>query len=216
MYKAIIFDLDGTLLDTSRDIHKVLNITLTHFGLPEISLENTIKFVGNGAKKLVERALPTEKANMLEEVSAFYGEHFAACDNQLTRLYDGEEKFLLRLKARGIKTAIVTNKPQSATDGVYNKYLARFGFDKVIGQTEKYALKPDPQSTLAVIDYFNVKNDECLFVGDGETDVLTAKNAEINCASVLWGFRSYEQLKAAGAKNFFTDYESLDKYVFDK
>lgn len=216
MFKAIIFDLDGTLLDTSRDIHSVLNGALTHFGLPEISLEKTLEYVGNGAKKLVERALPEDRLDMLDRVYAYYAERFAACENNLTCLYDGEEKFLLRLKACGIKTAIVTNKPQDATNGVYEKHLSRFNFDVVLGQSEKFPLKPQPESTLSVMEQLEVEPENCLFVGDGETDVLTAKNSKIKCASVLWGFRSYEQLKAAGADVFISNYDELDKFVFDK
>ncbi|MGN0814969.1 MAG: HAD family hydrolase [Candidatus Coproplasma sp.] len=216
MYKAIIFDLDGTLLNTSLDIHSVLNSALSHFSLPEISLEKTVEYVGNGARKLVERAIPEDKTDMLDEVYAYYAEHFAACDNEQTCLYDGEEKFLLRIKACGIKTAIITNKPQAATEGVYNKHLARFSFDKVLGHTESYPLKPEPDSTLAVMAEFGVEPGDCLFVGDGETDVLTAKNAGIKCASVLWGYRSYEKLRNAGAETFITDFDELDKFVFEK
>ena len=216
MYKLIIFDLDGTLLNTSFDIQKVLNETLTHYGFPTLTLEKTIEYVGNGAKKLIERALPCSNERLFEEVYAHYAKAFAECDNSLTCLYDGEEEFLKKLKAENIKIAIVTNKPQAATDKVYSDLLSRFDFDIIIGQSDKFALKPDPQSTLSVIETLKTDKADCLFVGDGETDVQTALNAGISCVSALWGYRTREQLKAAGAKMFASSYRQLEELVFNK
>lgn len=215
MKKAVIFDLDGTLLDTSKDICRILNFSLRHFALPELSLEKTVEYVGNGAKKLVERALPQGNEGMTEEVYRFYAKHFAECDNSLTRLYEGEDAFLKRLKSDGVKTAIVTNKPQAATDGVYAKLLSAYNFDCVVGQTDEFPLKPDAASTLEIIKILGVDKKDCLFVGDGETDILTAKNAGIDCISVLWGFRTKTQLAAAGAKYFAADYEEIAEFVFN-
>jgi phosphoglycolate phosphatase len=213
MYKAIIFDLDGTLLNTSKDIHKVLSDTLAHFSLPQISLEKTIEYVGNGAKKLVERAMPKDKLDMLQPVYEYYSQHFAACDNSLTCLYEGEEVVLKELKKRGVKLALITNKPQAATDGVYAKHLSKFNFDIVIGQDDM-PLKPNPQSTIWTIQQLGVDNKDCLFVGDGETDVQTAANAGIDCVSVLWGYRTRQQLKQAGAELFSKDYKQLSNIIF--
>jgi phosphoglycolate phosphatase len=213
MYKGIIFDLDGTLLNTSLDIHAVLNDSLSHFNLPQLSLEKTVEYVGNGAKILVERAIPKDKSYLLEDVYKYYATHFAACANDLTCLYDGEEEVLLELKRMGVKLAIVTNKPQNATEGVYCKHLARFNFDCVLGQTDKYPLKPSPQSTLATIAQLGLEPEDCLFVGDGETDVQTAKNANIDCLSVLWGYRSRSTLEQAGGINFVGDYQQLLNFV---
>jgi phosphoglycolate phosphatase len=215
MYKAVIFDLDGTLLNTSKDIHKVLSDTLAHFSLPSISLEQTIEYVGNGAKKLVERAMPQDKLNELQPVYEYYAEHFAACDNSLTCLYEGEEDVLNELKKRGVKLALITNKPQAATDGVYAKHLSKFNFDIVIGQDDM-PLKPNPQSTNWTIEKLGVKKCDCLFVGDGETDVQTAANSGIDCVSVLWGYRSREQLEAAGAKNFVVNYNELKQRILSE
>lgn len=214
MFKTVIFDLDGTLLDTSKDIHKVLNNTLTHFNLPTISLEKTLEYVGNGAKLLVQRAIPQSAMGNLDEIYAHYAKNFATCDNELTCLYPGEEEVLLNLKKAGIKLALVTNKPQDATEGVYEKHLKKFSFDFFAGNSQKFPLKPDPALALYAAQMTGAKAEECLFVGDGETDVQTAKNAKMEHLSVLWGFRTYAQLKAAGAINFASDYKELEKFVF--
>lgn len=213
MFKTVIFDLDGTLLDTSRDIQKVLNNTLSHFNLPQISLEKTVEYVGNGAKLLVKRAIPQSAMGNFDEIFNHYATNFATCDNELTCLYPGEEEVLLNLKKAGVKLALVTNKPQDATQGVYEKHLKKFGFDFVAGNTPSFPLKPDPALALYAAKMAGSRADECLFVGDGETDVQTAFNANMEHLSVLWGFRTKSQLKEAGAKNFVSNYSELEKFV---
>ncbi len=214
MYKAIIFDLDGTLLDTSPDICKTVNEALAHFGCPPITLEQTIKFIGNGAKKLIERAVPPEFSRHTQEIYLLYLKLFAACDNNLTSLYDGEKQFLERLSSGDIKTAIVTNKPDDATKNVCKKYLGDFRFDYIIGQKVGAPLKPDPSATLALMDSWGVMPSECVFVGDGETDVMTAKNAGTDCISVLWGYRPQSALKEVGADVFALNYTDLSNMIF--
>ena len=213
MVKAIIFDLDGTLLDTSHDIHKVINESLQNFALPKISYEDTLKFVGNGAKKLVERAVG-ERTDMLQKVYSDYAERFADCDNELTSLYPEEAETLKKFKEAGILLAIISNKPQRATESVYAKFLSDFEFNVVLGHTEFYPLKPNPASTYAILDKLGVSAEDCLFVGDGEPDVQTARAANIKCVSALWGFRTKEQLVKAGAENFAEKFSDLEKYVF--
>lgn len=208
MYKAIIFDLDGTLLDTSKDICKVLNKTLSYFSLPPVSLEQTKKFVGNGAKKLIERAVPKDYEGV-EEVYKYYSALFANDDSALTELYEGEDEALKTFKQSEIKLAIVTNKPQDATETVCRRHLSEYGFDFIAGNNGKFPLKPDPALALYAAASLGVKAEECLFVGDGETDVLTAKNAKMDGVAVLWGFRSRAQLKEAGATRFVKNYDEL-------
>jgi len=215
MVKLIIFDLDGTLLDTSRDIHKVLNGTLSRFNLPEIPIEKTMQYVGDGARKLIERAVGESRKDLWEEVYKDYSVAFANCDNKLTALYDGEREALEAFAAAGIKLAIITNKPKAATEHVFKEYLANYGFCKVLCQTEQFPLKPNPASTLYILDCFKLKKDECIFVGDGDADVKCAANAGVKCVSALWGYRSKNQLEAAGASVFVENFAKLEKLVFD-
>lgn len=216
MIKAIIFDLDGTLLDTSHDICEVLNGCMKKYGLPEISYEDTLKFVGNGAKKLVERALGKQYYYLFDKVYPEYAKDFADCLNDKTFLYDGEERALLNFKNRGIKLALLSNKPHDATVNVYEKHLKKFEFAVVAGNTEKFPLKPDPTYALSIIERLGVLKEECIFVGDGETDVQTAQNAGIRCISCLWGFRSEKQLLAAGAKRLVKNFAELEQIVENK
>ncbi len=213
MKKAVLFDLDGTLLDTSRDIQRVLNASLKKFAVPEISYEQTLRYVGNGAKLLVERAAAGCDREVIKKIYADFSERFPLCDNSLTTLYAGEDEVLRDLKDRGIKMAIVTNKPQKAAENTVEKHLKKYSFDCVIGQTEGCPLKPDPSSTLSVIKRFGLSASECVFVGDGETDVITSANAGVDCISVLWGFRSKDELEAAGAKVFASTYFELKRLI---
>ncbi len=209
MYKLVIFDLDGTLLDTLPDLQAVLNFCLKMSALPEISLDDTKKFIGNGAKKLVERAVGVNNASIVEEVYRNYNKCFAQCDNSLTRLFDGVDGLLKRLKDLNIKLTILSNKPQYGVNSAYQKFLSEYRFDAVLGQADGVPLKPDPSVTLEIINNFGLRREECLFVGDGETDVLTAKNAGVNCVSVLWGYRTLKQLEEVGAKTFVKDCDEL-------
>lgn len=208
MIKLIVFDLDGTLLDTSQDIRNALNGSLKKFGLSEISLEQTTNYLGNGARKLVDCAV-AGKTDKAQEVYADFCEKYADNENKLTKLYPHEAETLEYLSSKQNKLAIVTNKPQKATEKVFNEYLSGFGFCKVIGQTADFPLKPDPSSTLSIIEDLGFEKEECVFVGDGETDVATAVNAGIKCVSVLWGYRNRRQLEDAGADIFAEDYSEL-------
>lgn len=207
MIKAVVYDLDGTLLDTSRDIAKVLNDALREFGLSELPLERVIKIVGGGAEKLVKQAV--DKEVDYKKVLKVFCEKYANNGNGLTSFYDGEEEILQKLSARGIKMAILTNKPHRATMAVFAKFLAKFGFCEVLGQTEYYPVKPDPASLFAILSKMNVNANDCVFVGDGETDVQTARNASMRCVSALWGYRSKDELKAAGAEEFAENFADL-------
>lgn len=213
MYKAVIFDLDGTLLDSLNDIAGVLNYTLAHFGLPQITRGQAQRYIGNGARELVRLAIGAENGHRLDEILAYYKEKYAQCDNGHSGLYDGEDEALKTLKRAGVKLAILSNKPHAAALTAERIFFRGYAFDCVLGQKDGAPLKPDPQAVYAIISELGVKKDECLFVGDGEADVLTARNAGLDCVSVLWGYRSCEQLKAAGATRFAVDFKELVKVV---
>lgn len=212
MYKTVFFDLDGTVLNTVPDIRAVLNGTLAAFNLPPLSERQTMEFVGNGAYELVRRAAG-ESCDNIPEIYARYVADFAACKNELSTLYDGEEEVLFNLKKKGVRLGIVTNKPQKATLNVYEKFFKRFDFFYVQGQEEGVPLKPSPEGVLNAVNKFSLDKRECLFVGDGETDVLTAANAGLDCVSVLWGYRTKEQLKGAGATRFAENFKKLQREI---
>jgi phosphoglycolate phosphatase len=212
MIKAIIFDLDGTLLNTIADIQAVLNECLAKYSLKTLSEDQTKQFVGNGARKLVECAVG-DTGPLCDEVYKCYSVRFSECGNERTTLYDEERETLKKLNSMGIKLAILTNKPQKATENVYKKYLSEFKFDRVCGQSEKFPLKPNPEAALHILEELNVSPEECLFVGDGEADIMTAKNANIKCISVLWGYRTEEQLKKAGGMNFCKHFSDILNFL---
>ena len=203
MNKLVIFDLDGTLLDTVPDIADNVNIMLEKFGLSPCTLEQIKKYIGNGAKKLVQRSigkeLPEQEFNARHE---YFVDIYAKNGTPKTKLFDGIGKVLTNLKERGYKLAILTNKPQGATDNVYQTYLKDFGFDMVIGQSGSVKCKPDKTATLKILTELDVLPENCYFVGDGETDVLTAINSGTNGIAVLWGYREKSQLLDAGATLF--------------
>lgn len=208
MKKAFIFDLDGTLLHTAPDIQKNINIALAQQGLPQLSIEQVITYIGNGAAKLVERAVG-DRQDLFQPVYDKFTTLYAQSDNALTMLYEGEEAFLQLAKVKGIKLAILTNKPQLATQTVYLQYLNRFGFDFVLGKMPEFLPKPNPESLQFLLQKIGVSVAECVFIGDGETDYQTAKNVGMDYVSTLWGYRTREQLYGAGARFFATSYQQL-------
>ena len=208
MLKAVLFDLDGTLLDTVPDIQECVNRTLAAYGYPAISYAQACAYIGDGARKLVERAMPSDAPDVEQCYKAFRAD-FALCDNALTGLYPGEKETLCALKERGIKLGIVTNKPHEATLRLVEQYFPAGTFDFVAGDSGEFACKPDPSLARYAALTMRVSCAECAFVGDGETDALVARNAGMLGISVLWGYRTRAQLEQAGAKRFVNSYQEL-------
>lgn len=214
MVKAILFDLDGTLLDTVADIRASLNEMLRRYSFPELDSERTKRCIGDGAHKLVERALP-EGADCVEECYAAFKKLYAESKNNLTGPYDGAVAFLSQAKERGIKLAIVTNKPDEATRHCVQKFFPDT-FDYVAGDSGMFPCKPDPALARFTALSLRVAPAECVFVGDGETDVKTAIHAGMRGIAVTWGYRSREALLRAGATEFADSFEELRKKIFEK
>lgn len=214
MNKAVIFDLDGTLLHTLPDILDNINLMLDRYGYPLLD-ENTLKgYIGTGARNLVKYSIKETLTDVeLDERLAYYNKFYTASPSSKTKIFDGMVTVLTELKRRGYKLVILTNKPQETTDTVYENHLKTFGFDKVIGQSGNVKCKPDKTATLTVLKELNVLPENAYFVGDGETDVLTSLNAGTRGIAVLWGYRTVEQLKKAGAKVFASEPADLLKII---
>lgn len=203
MKKIVFFDLDGTLVDSVPDITDCVNITLEKFGYSPRSEKEVTKMIGNGARNLLIRAVEIPVADdKLDEILSFYNKIYTDCDNKKTKLFDGVEEVLVKLKKRGYMLGVLTNKPQSATDKVYQTYLKNFEFQAVIGQSSSVKIKPDPTAILNAINDLKVEKQNVYMVGDGEPDAQVAINAGVNGISVLYGYRTKEQLQSVGAKVF--------------
>lgn len=195
-YKTVIFDLDGTLLDTLEDLCDSTNFALAEFGYPSRTLREVRAFVGCGIGKLIERALPFGCENpdysaVFASFKAHYGEN---CNNK-TKAYDGIYSLLEALKSDGVNIAVVSNKVDSAVKALCARYFGEY-FSVAIGEREGIRRKPAPDSVFAVMDELGATSESTLYVGDSEVDVQTAQNAGIDLAAVSWGFRDREVLEA--------------------
>lgn len=195
MRRAIIFDLDGTLLDTLEDLKDSLNVALAGKRLPGRTLEEVRRFVGNGIHKLIERAVPEgTSGEVVEQVFQDFRRYYLKHCEDKTCAYPGIPKLLEELEGRGISVAIVSNKADAAV-----KELAKNHFPKVgvaIGEREGIARKPAPDSVFEAMRLLGVSAEETLYVGDSDVDIATAKNAGLPCVSVTWGFREEEFLRS--------------------
>ncbi len=204
MKTGILFDLDGTLLNTLEDLTDSVNHVLAQYGCPPRTQDEVRRFVGNGALRLIQLALPgNENDPDAAEVLAVYQEYYAAHSQIKTRPYDG---ILEALDAIGKKypVAIVSNKPDKAVKILCQQY---FGSVYARGESDDCARKPAPDMVYKGMEAIGVDN--CIYVGDSEVDVVTAKNAGVKCLSVCWGFRDVEALKEAGASHICSDPKQL-------
>lgn len=196
MKTAILFDLDGTLLDTLEDLHAATNAVLRDFGYPERTIDEVRRFVGNGARVLIQQAVPTGESHRVDEVLAAFQSYYAAHCDILTRPYPGIPELLTAL-GEEYSLAVVSNKPDRAV-----KELAKVYFPTLYARGESIDCprKPAPDMVRAAMAALGA--DRCVYVGDSEVDVLTAKNAGVPCIAVTWGFRDLDTLRAAGALHF--------------
>ena len=200
--KCAIFDLDGTLLNTIKTINYYLNLTLSTYGLGSVSEEDTMRFVGDGATKLIERALDRVGADssLFDSVYKTYNEAYNSSPYYLTEVYDGIPELLSTLKEKGIRLAVLSNKPDFAVKATIGKFLPDT-FDIVRGGVDGVPLKPSPDALFEILREFGFTPDETAYIGDSEPDVLTAQNAGIkNGIFVTYGFRTADQLRSVGAE----------------
>lgn len=200
-FKAVIFDLDGTLLDTIEDIKITMNLSLRKFGYPEFSTEEYKYFVGKGVDNLIRQVIKAGNIDdtAFEKLKKSYYDIYHEQSKINTRAYAGIRELLDELKAKGISLNVLSNKPHSQTVDVIRHYFKEDIFDEVYGKKEEFSPKPNPESAWDLIEKLVLNKEDILYVGDTETDIFTAKNAGLFSVGVLWGFRKEEELIAAGA-----------------
>ncbi|MBE6583842.1 MAG: HAD family hydrolase [Ruminococcaceae bacterium] len=207
MKKLVIFDLDGTLLDTLGDLCDAVNFAVESVGRPKRTMGEVRTFIGNGTKKMLQRALgDCFDDGLLGECISKYTEYYSKNYAVRTYVYEGINECLEKLVSNGIECAVVTNKLHDISVDLCDRFFPG-KFSRVIGDYNGAARKPDPSKTLDVIR--EVSCDVAVFVGDSHVDVETAKNAGIPCVALTWGYDSKEALETAGAKIFADDARQL-------
>ena len=204
---GIIWDLDGTLLDTLEDLHDAVNYAVEQFGYPKRTLQEVRRDVGTGAKNLIRYSTPGLSEERLEEVLQVFRKYYNAHNQIKTKPYDGIMKVLEEL-GKKYPMAIVSNKPDNAVKPMCKAY---FGDIFAMGEVAEYPRKPAPDMVYKAMEEIGVE--KCIYVGDSEVDVLTAANANAPCLSVLWGFRDRDILEEAGGKYFCQKPELLQAAI---
>ena len=216
MYKCVIFDLDGTLLDTLEDLADSVNLMLEKFSCPQRTLEEIRQFVGNGMKKLIERSVPESfDRNNFEAAYEFFRETYKKNMQNKTRPYDGITECLEELKCLGVKIAVTSNKNEDAVKNLCKEYFGET-ITVAAGVRDGIQPKPHPEMVNKVIDEMCFEKADCIFVGDSETDIQTAKNTVLESVGVLWGFRDRETLEKEGADYIISHPSELTGIVQNK
>jgi phosphoglycolate phosphatase len=203
-YNTYIFDLDGTLLDTLTDLAASTNYALRTHGMPEHTIDEVRRFVGNGVRKLMERAVPDGTDNPLfDEAFATFRQHYMEHSLDTTRPYEGVPEMLAALKAKGCHLAVVSNKMMAATQELCRHFFPET-IEVAIGENEAEGIrkKPAPDTVIAALRQLGVGEEGAVYVGDSDVDIMTARNSGLPCISVLWGFRDRQFLTAHGATTF--------------
>lgn len=199
-YTTIIFDLDGTLLNTLADLAAATNYALAEHKLPQRTTDEVRLFVGNGIRKLIERAVPADTPTELQEkVFASFNRYYKQHCADSTRPYDGVQQLLQQLRAAGCRTAIVSNKADYGVQALAKQYFDG-RLDAACGERAGIAKKPAPDMLLAIMRQLKAEPASTIYIGDSDTDLDTARNAGIACIGACWGFRGRAFLEAHGAK----------------
>lgn len=202
MIRAIVFDLDGTLLDTIDDIADSANYALEQLGYPTYDRERYKYFVGNGADVLIGRIMPEEarRLDKFQVLKNLYMDRYNSHSMDRTRPYDGIVETLEKIKSLGVEICVLSNKPDSQVKIIIEKFFGEDFFAIAAGGRENFPLKPDPALTLHILDSIGIEPADALFVGDTEVDIRTAKNVGCGPVSVTWGFRTRDELERNGAE----------------
>ena len=210
-YNTYIFDLDGTLLDTLTDLAASTNYALRAHGMPEHTIDEVRRFVGNGVRKLMERAVPDGTDNPLfDEAFATFRQHYMEHSLDTTRPYEGVPDMLAALKAKGCHLAVVSNKMMAATQELCRHFFPET-IEVAIGENEAEGIrkKPAPDTVIAALRQLGVGEEGAVYVGDSDVDIATARNSNLPCISVLWGFRDRYFLLQHGASTLISAPEEL-------
>jgi phosphoglycolate phosphatase len=199
-YRAVLFDLDGTLADTLEDIAAAGNYALSQLGRPTFPLERYRYLAGQGAEWLIRAALGPEHESLVPRGLQLFKEHYAEHEHACTKLYPGIPKLLDELRRRGLKLAVLSNKPHLATEQVLQRFCDKWKFDAIFGHRQTAKLKPDPSSAIEIADTLGIPPAEWMYLGDTRVDMLTARGAGMFAVGVLWGFRDEPELREAGAQ----------------
>lgn len=201
-YDTVVFDLDGTLLNTLEDLKDSVNYALDRLGMPLCSMKEVRSYVGNGVRRLMELAVPQGKDNpQFEQAFAIFREHYAIHCNDKTAPYPGIMELFVRLKEQGYQTAIVSNKPYDAVQELKKIYFEGF-VTVAIGEREGIRRKPEADMVIEALKELGSDKEHAVYVGDSEVDIATAGNAGMECIAVSWGFRTKEEQERAGGKIF--------------
>ncbi len=212
-YELAIFDLDGTILDTLEDLADGVNHALGMSGFPLRTIDEVRSFVGNGIRNLMERSVPqgTEKAAVdvvHKDFTAYYKVHCA----DKTRPYDGIKELILTLRKAGCRTAVVSNKADYGVQELCEQYFKDL-FDFAVGERTGILKKPAPDSVNEVLSVLKTERKKAVYIGDSDVDLATARNAEMDCIAVSWGFRSVEFLRENGAQVIVSEPEEIAQII---
>ena len=215
MYKLVIFDMDGTILDTLEDLAISLNFALEKSGFPKRTLDEVRSFVGNGIRKLVERGVPfNTPTDKTDKVFADFNEYYAKHCSDHTRAYDGITDLIHSLRDKGIMTAVVSNKADYGVQNLCRQYFDGL-FDYAVGEREGVRKKPCADSVNEVLSHLQIDRKNAVYVGDSDVDIKTAENAQMDCIIVEWGFRDRDFLIENGAKNLVSTAAELEKLCLE-
>jgi phosphoglycolate phosphatase len=214
LVKLCVFDLDGTLVNSLADLADCTNFALEKNGFKAHALPEYRHFVGDGVPMLIKRALggnysPQAEKTVLADFDKRYQKHF----DDLTRPYNGNEDLLTALEARGIKYAVLSNKPDNFVKIIVAKMYPDFDFAWVQGKADGFPKKPDPTTLILILNTLGIKPSETLYIGDSNVDIFTGKNAGIETCGVTWGFRDMAELEEAGADHIVDMPEQILKLV---
>lgn len=215
-YKTVIFDLDGTLLDTLEDLTDAVNYALEAYKMPLRTIEEVRNFVGNGVRKLMLQAVPDgEKNPSFEEIFSLFKEYYGEHCNDKTGPYKGILELMEELRKQGYVMGIVSNKIDSAVKELNSMYFADY-IQVAIGEKEGVQRKPAPDTVFAALQELDMEKETAIYIGDSEVDLATARNAGIPCISVLWGFREREFLEECGADMFAETPKDVSNFLIRK